>query len=199
MSAKNDKIKNDALNNLKIDRFKSYSILPSHLDILEGWTYLSMLLFEAKASLKLCVLKYEQTSYEKIEHFIEANAMYKNFILSYAKCFSKSGKMRKSLDKNDIFNERKDFLIYHDQIMQIRNTFVAHNDQNEYDTVIYLTKETSEENTLAQTYTISTPIRLFKHFEDVVDYCEQQLSIRFNKKLDKIEKKINKKIIFKNN
>lgn len=120
--------------------------------------------------------------------------MYRNFILSYSKCYSSSGKGRISLDASDIFKDNSKLEVIHKQILEIRNKHVAHNDESSFDIAINLILQNDKIIKLANTYTISTPINEFDAYLEALEYCELQVITKINKKLDKIEKRIGKKI-----
>lgn len=155
-----------------------------------------MFLVEARMSLELSETYNKNQKFTETEDMILAHGMFKNFILSYAKCFASSGKGKITLDSNEIFSLRKDLKTIHDKIISIRNTYVAHNDDNDYDITISLTKENEHEIILAQTYTVITPLSDFRSFKEALDYCEEQVIMKFNKKVDKIQAKIGKCINF---
>lgn len=193
----NSQLKLDAINNLQMTDLKSFSLDKADLTILSGWTFIAMFLVEAKTSLRLSETYNKKEKFTELEDMTLGHGMFKNFILSYAKCFSSSGKGKISLDPNEIFSLRKDLKAIHDKILSIRNTYVAHNDDNEYDISIVLTQENDHEIILAQTYTVMTPLSDYSLFKETVDYCEEQVIIKFNKKVDKIQEKIGKRINFK--
>lgn len=190
-------LKKDAIQNLQGTHLKSFSIANEDLNILSGWTYIGMYLVEAKTSLNLSENYNRKEKFTEIEDITLAHGMFKNFVLSYAKCFSSSGKGKISLDSNEIFTSRQDLKVNHEKIIKTRNTYVAHNDDNEYDISIAMTFEGKNEITLAQTYTIRTPLSDYKAFRETVEYCEEQVIIKFNKKIDKIQTRFGKNIIFK--
>lgn len=193
----NTQLKKDAIQNLQGTDLKSFSIDNEDLSILSGWTYIGMYLVEAKTSLNLSENYNRKEKFTEIEDVTLAQGMFKNFVLSYAKCFSRSGKGKISLDSNEIFSSRHDLRIVHEKIMKIRNTYVAHNDDNDYAISIAMTHEGENEITLAQTYTIMTPLSDYKVFRETLEYCEVQVIVKFNRKVDKIQIKIGKNIKFK--
>ncbi|MBP0902263.1 hypothetical protein ACFSKN_17250 [Mariniflexile gromovii] len=57
---------------------------------------------EARESLLFSKKFGNKKTFENFEEFVLANAMFKNSILSYAKCFSSSGTGKISIDANEI-------------------------------------------------------------------------------------------------
>lgn len=186
----------EAIQNLKGSSLEHYSESNDGLSFLEGWTYIGMFLVEAKTSLKLFTDFNRKDKFTEMDEIVFYQSLFKNFVLSYAKCFSSSGKGRLSLDANDVYSSQQDLKKIHEEIMEIRNKYVAHNDDSDFNISIALTSETDRELTLAQTYTIMTPVNRIKKYLEVVEFCESQVVVKFNKMVDKIEIKIGKKIIF---
>jgi len=154
-----------------------------------------MFLFEAKLSLDF-LRKYDKEKFAEMEDVILYHGLFKNFILSYAKCFSSSGKGRTALNPNDIFKTQTDLLELHHEVMKIRNTYVAHNDESDFNISVVVTSETENEIKIAQTYTVMAPVNELNRFKELVEFCEYQVVIKFNKIADKIEGVIGKKIKF---
>lgn len=165
---------------------------------LTGWTNIAMNLLDAKNSLILSKKSKEMDKLSQLEELTLANGLYKNFIMSYGKCFTSSGKGRITLNSKEIFSEKPDFLKIHENIMNTRNKYVAHSEEeNGHDISISYVDESEKEIILATTYTTLIPFGQYDTFIKVVEFCEEQVILKLNKKLDKIELKIGKKIYFK--
>lgn len=165
---------------------------------LNGWAVIGMLLVDAKNSLILSEKARRMEFLSAIEELTLSSGLFKNFVLSYSKCFSSSGKNKISLDANNIYSSRPDLKNIHEKILESRNSYVAHNDdENGYDIAIAYTTEDEKEITLAQTYTVVVPYGMFKSFIDAIEFCEEEVIKKINKKLDKLETSLGKKIILK--
>ena len=103
------------------------------------------------------------------------------------------------MNANDMFKSQTDLLEAHNKLMKIRNTYVAHNDESDYNISIVLTSEEENKISLAHTYTIMTPVNDLNNFKELVDFCEHQVVLKVNKIADKIEAKVGKKINFHSN
>lgn len=160
------------IQNLQGTDLKEYFLTKTDLNILSGRTYIAMYLIEAKMSLLLSKNKNKEEKFTKIEQVILANEMFKNFILSYSKCFSSSGNEKLLLDAKEIFSKRPDLLFFQEKILQVRKTYVAHNDENDFEVSISMTSENNNEIVLVQTYTIMTPLSDFNSFSETVEFCE---------------------------
>ncbi|WP_336731548.1 hypothetical protein [Chryseobacterium sp. VD8] len=192
-------LNNQALINIKDSNiFNEFSISNDDFKKLSGWTIIAMFLVESRNSLLLIEKSKKINDFTHIEEITFSNGLFKNSILSYCKCFSSSGKGQISLDAKNIYANRNDLLEIHQNMMEIRNKYIAHNDnENGFDIAISYTSENNNEIIFSQTYTFVIPYENFKKFTETIQYCEEQLIIRFNKKIDKLEKEIGKKIIFK--
>jgi hypothetical protein len=190
-------IKNQALINLSSSELKNHSLTNSDLAILSGWTYLGIFLFEAKTSLSLSEKFNSKTSKIEMEDMILIHSLFRNSILSYAKCFSSANGKRIKLDASNVFSKRADLLKIHEQMMEIRNTFVAHNSDNEYDLALAVVNEEKEQIELAQTYHLLLPTADFQKFNSAIEHCQYEVILKLNSKADKIEAKIGKQINFR--
>jgi hypothetical protein len=176
----------------------NFSIASEDFEGLNGWTEIAMQLLEAKNSLNISKKSKEFQDLTPQEELTLANGMFKNFILSYSKCFSSSGKHKISLDANDVFTKRQDLKEVHNSILETRNKYAAHNDdENGHDIAISYTKEGEDEIILAQTYSVIIPFGVFDSFYETINHCEEQVILKLNRKVDKLEQKIGKKINFK--
>ncbi|KQS93012.1 hypothetical protein [Chryseobacterium sp. Leaf394] len=196
---KSSNLKADALEQIQNSPLlkEYFSIAESDFEKLNGWTIIGIQLVEAKTSLELCEKIKEWKNLSQIEEIVLSNGIFKNFILNYSKCFSSSGKNRISLDANDIYSQKLDLKKIHTEILEIRNKYVAHNDdENGYDIALALTAENQKEIKLAQTYTLLIPYGSFNLFKETIEYSEKKIILKVNKIADKLEKKIGKKIIF---
>ena len=187
-------IEKNAIENISKTDLKDFLPDNAELGLLKSWNYILMFIFESKTSFSIMRKIFEKENYENIEEVILAQGMYRNFILSYSKCYSSSGKGRISLDASDIFKDNSKLEVIHKQILEIRNKHVAHNDESSFDIAINLISQNDKIVKLANTYTISTPINEFDAYLEALEYCELQVITKINEKLDKIEKRIGKKI-----
>lgn len=194
---KDSDIRKEAIKNLQGTELKGFSLDNKDISLLSGWTYLGMLLMEAKVSLEHSRKLNEKEKFTTVEEFTLAHGMFKNAIMSYAKCFASSGNGRISLDSVAIFAKRSDLKLSHDKMLEARNKYIAHNDENDFDISLIVTDENKHDVTLAQTYTAITPLSNFDQFLETIEYCQEQVIITFNKKIDKIQLRIGKEIKFK--
>lgn len=192
---KSVQIRIDATRNLQNSELKNHSLTNTDFELLSNWTYLAMFILEARTSLKISE-SLTKDKFENIDEVVHSHGMFRNGIMAYAKCFTSSGAKRISLDPNEIFSTAPELKDIHERIMNIRHSYVAHNSDNDIDIALIATIENDTELALAQTYTISKPTSELKDFYRTIEHCEKMIVEKFNKKIDKIESKINKKIRF---
>ena len=185
------------INNLQSLLSENFTINNSETQSLAAWTTLSMQILEAEKSLQFSEKFKREDEFSNYEDFVLSHALFKNGILAYAKCFSTSGKGKVSLDAKQLFKDHPELKTIHESIMEIRNTYVAHNDDNNYEMAIVLSKEENDEIILSQTITFRNPIANYSKYYELFDFCSESLVLKINGKADKIEKRIGKKIKFK--
>jgi len=189
------KIESNAKKNISTSKLNSYSLDTKDFEIISGWNYLAFFLLESRESLILSK-KLQIEVISTISEQILPHGMFKNFVLTYSKCFTSAGGKKIRLDPNNVFKDMLHLKIIHNRILEARNKYVAHNDKNDYDISLMYTNETEKEIILAPTYTIMTPLNDYELFLKTIEHCEQYVIVKFNKKLDKLETKIGKKITF---
>ena len=186
-----------ALKNIESSILKDYFFENDDLKVLSNWTYLGMFLYEAQRSLLLSKDFNDKMEFVELDDSILVNGMFKNAILSYSKCFSQSSGGKISLDAKVVFSAAPELESIHGKMMDIRNSFIAHNGTNESDIAMIGVIEDEMTVELAQTYTISTPLGDFDDFMLAICHVENWVIGVFNKKVDKIQAKIGKVITFK--
>ena len=194
--AKRDQLTQDAETNLQ-PVLKNFKLGDEQFNDLGNWTYLGIFLHDAARSIALSERFNEKDKFAEMDDVILAHGMFRNFILSYAKCFSQSGSGRISLDARQVFKGQEELLAIHNRVMEIRNTFGAHNGLNDIDVSIIATEEQTDKVILAQTYTLLTPLGEFGDFKKVISHAEEWVVITFNRKVDKLQERLGKTIVFK--
>ncbi len=106
-------------------------------------------------------------------------ALFRSYVISYAKRLSSSGKGRVSLNKKEIFKEQKEKLSTHKEVMDIRNKFVAHNDLSDRHVAVVAVKEEEDVIFFKITYSFAlwitdTEYYAFKDLIDFVKNCDNE-------------------------
>lgn len=161
----------------------------------QAWSMLLMHVHDALLSLKLLekTSKYENGG--SVEELTLQQALLRNSVMNYAKCFSQSGTGRKTLDKNSIFKDSPSLLDTHERVMLLRNKFFAHSDSSGIDFACLATKEKEDRILIKQLYTIKIPLDEISGYETLYSYCGSQIKTRIDKALDSAESKAGKPVV----
>ena len=158
------------------------------------WTYLLMQLTESKKSLELL----KNNKDEDLDSIYLKQALFRSYVISYAKNFSSSGKGRITLDKKEIFKEQKERLATHEEVMDIRNKFVAHNDFSDRDIAVLAVKEEEDVIFIKHTYSVTSGVTDTEYdaYKDLVEFVESSVIRKLNKALDSIQESEGKLVTF---
>ncbi len=158
---------------------------------------LSMLLMHAHDAIKSIILIENCSKYEvegsSEEHLLQ-QALFRNAVLNYAKCFSQSGKGRITLDKNDIYKDIEVLRDIYDKVINLRNKFFAHSDDSGLDYVSLATKEENDHIEVKQLYTIVVPLNEFPKYLTLFKFCGDAVAEKIQKSFENIENKLGKKV-----
>ena len=113
---------------------------------------------------------------------------------SYAKCFVSAGKGRQKLEASSIFKSDTACLDQHKKIMDLRHTYVAHNDENEFETVTVREEEAPGELMLHLQYAISFPFDRLYELRKLIRLVELHIVDRQRGHLAAIEREVGKPV-----
>ncbi|HHQ4785228.1 hypothetical protein ACSZND_07600 [Aeromonas hydrophila] len=132
-------------------------------------------------------------TYDAILEFL---AHFRNALNAYAKCFVSAGLGRTKLEKS-VFGANTDLLKKHERIMDLRHKYVAHSDDNEFESVSV--KEVDEYNvmTLQLQYEISFPFDRLYELRELIKYIEIHIVDRQISHVAAIEREIGKPVLIK--
>jgi hypothetical protein len=131
------------------------------------------------------------TSYDLLLDFL---GNFKGALNSYAKCFVSAGKGRIRLDASSIFNAENPRLEQHKRIMNLRHTFVAHNDENEFESVAVSHEDSPTELVLHLAFQITFPFDRFYELRDLILLVENHVVDRQTGYLSAIEREVGKPV-----
>jgi hypothetical protein len=188
--------KDELSENLKSLIDKNFAISEDETKYLNSWTNLAMQILEAQHSLEFSKTFSEKYLFDKFEEFVLSNGMFKNSILSYAKCFSSSGTGKVSLDPKDVFKNEPKLKEIHTNLMYMRNEYIAHNGNSDFELAIVFQKKAENEITLSQTITYKAPVSDYEKFFSLFEHCSNYIVEKVNKKADKMEERLGTKIKF---
>lgn len=129
-----------------------------------------------------------------MEQVLVAQSLFRTSIICYGKCYSSAGVGRITLDKNKVFKGEDKLKALHDHMVNIRNSFVAHNDENNFDIAVIAAKETDEAILIKHTYTLATPLNEYNDYRSVLSHCSEYVALGINKYLDRLQKDLGKLI-----
>jgi hypothetical protein len=159
---------------------------------------LSRLLMYLHDSMKSLILIDNASVYEpedvSNEHLLQ-QALLRNAILNYSKCFTETGKGHIKLEKSKVYDKAPHFIAVHEKMLQLRHQFFAHSDNSGLDMVIYATKETEDKIIAKQLYTIILPANEFDAYLMLFKYCGDHVKAKIEKSFTNLRHRYGKEII----
>lgn len=119
---------------------------------------------------------------------------FKNAVNSYAKCFVSAGKGRQKLEASSVFKSEPPYLDQHEKFINLRHTYLAHNDENEFETVTVREKDAPGELTLHLHYAISFPFDRLYEMRKLILRVKLHIVDRQNDHLTAIEREVGKPV-----
>lgn len=159
------------------------------------WNYLLIQMNESEKALAFARKFNDDNSLPEDDQVLLSMSMFRIAIISYGKCYAESGKGRTSLDHRNVFKGNDDLKSIHERMMAIRNTFVAHNGDNEIDRATIAVRETPIEISIKHLYTVGFIANEFYDYQRVIAFCKAFLVMAINKHLDKVQNEIGKPIL----
>jgi len=108
-------------------------------------------------------------SYEAILEFL---AHFRSALSSYAKCFVGTGPGRNRLKSSSVFGANADLLKKHQGIITLRHKYVAHGDENEFESVRVSEEEGAGELVLHLQYNLSFPFDKLYELREIIRFVE---------------------------
>lgn len=163
----------------------------SHLN---RWTYLMMQAYEAKCFLELAENKHSVHPKSTLDELLTQQALFRSFILSYAKCFTSTGKGRLKLEQNQIYGHNEKLLKFHIRAMEIRHKFAAHSDVSGLDDAALDVSEFEDHFRIKNYYSMANPLNEYSDFKELLAKLEVYIVDKLNATINSLEKKLGKKI-----
>jgi hypothetical protein len=145
---------------------------------------MNSLTFAKKYNVKPDILNDEQVSV--------TNSLFRDAIMNYAKCFASAEAKKLKLDFNavvkDLSPENKiKYKEIHEEMLRIRNSYVAHNLENEFEHSTIAAKIENTTLYLKPTYTINTPVNSFDRYFEQCGIIQNFIIDKIHKTLTKIK------------
>ena len=109
------------------------------------------------------------TSYDAILEFL---AHFRSALNAYARCFVSAGPGRSRLESSSVFGADECQLKQHNGIMDLRHKYVAHSDENEFESANVLEEEIAGELLLHLHYGVSFPFDRLYELRDLIRFVE---------------------------
>jgi hypothetical protein len=151
-------------------------------------------LFVKNAVNKLIDLKQQRTGNPKPTDEVVESSLWYSAIAQYGRCFNKNEGGYTRLEVNDIFALPTDQLLkdIHDNLMILRNRFVAHRDDTEYEQaviIMQIPKAGGDDDKIAfnikAAITFSPPIDSLKDYIKLFDFLLPKIDAKIQKQTEK--------------
>lgn len=170
-------------------------VIDERFNNINRWTFLGMQAFEARSFLLLSEKTYKAPENPSMDELLTQQALFRSFIISYAKCFSSAGKGRIKLEKSKVYENKDDLAIIHEKIMELRNKFAAHSDTSELEEGVIDTQEYEDHYRIRNLYTLALPTNEYDNYRKAITTLDEYIIIGVNKALDSLERQLGKKIL----
>jgi hypothetical protein len=119
---------------------------------------------------------------------------FRGAIISYAKCFAKAGPGKIKLEEKYVFANKPELVDQHRRIMNLRNQYVAHSDNNEMERTSIETIDTADELVIHLQYGLSFPFDRMYELRELLKHLDGHVADGLGKHVKGIERKIGKPI-----
>ena len=109
--------------------------------------------------------------------------LYKAFVVTYGKCFASGQNRGISLKAKLVFRDNEKLLQKHNQVIKVRNKYVAHADSETYEvSEVYLASSSMKHEIFVPTRKYSNPVgNSLIEEEDLVAYVYEYINVQINK------------------
>lgn len=130
---------------------------------LRRWIFLMQQIHEAKYFIK----RAEELGHPRLfvawEPMLDFLVYFRGALNSYAKCFVSAGPDKIRLKSTEVFERDSAMLVVHERIIEIRNKYVAHSDDNEFESALVVISDTGQELLARSNYNFCFPFdRLYE-------------------------------------
>lgn len=130
-------------------------------------------------------------SYDPILEFL---AHFRSALNSYAKCFVSAGSGRSKLEASSVFQSNDAQLRRHGVIMDLRHKYVAHSDENEFESANVFEEDAPDELVLRLQYDITFPFDRLYELRDLIRFVEVHLVDRQQSHIAAISREVGKSV-----
>ncbi len=119
---------------------------------------------------------------------------FRGAILSYAKCFAKTGSGKIKLEESGVFAKKPELVDKHRRIMELRNKYVAHSDENEMESTTIEPIDTPTELVIRLNYEVSFPFDRMYDLRELIKHLDGHVADGLGKHAKGIERQIGKPV-----
>jgi hypothetical protein len=119
---------------------------------------------------------------------------FRGAIIAYAKCFASAGKGKIRLEKATVFAANPELMAQHQRIIDLRNKYVAHSDDNEMERTSIDTSDTPSELVIRLSYEVSFPFDRMYELRELIKHLDQYVADGLGRHVKAIERQIGKPV-----
>jgi hypothetical protein len=182
--------KNDALKQV-IQSLPGFKDGSQEFLALDQLNYLMFFLISAMNNLTLAKKYNADQNLTKDEQTALAHSLFRDAMMSYAKCFSAAEAKKIKIDINAVIkdfteDQKNKYKAVHEKILRIRNSYIAHNLDNEYELSTVATKTENNVLYIKPVFTIQTPVGDFDDYFAQCALIQNYLVSKIHKALTRI-------------
>jgi hypothetical protein len=166
----------------------------SALDNFSRWVYLMQQIHEARYYIARAEELGHPHLWKSYESILEFLAHFRGAINAYSKCFVSAGVGRRRLEISSVFGTETDRLKKHEGIIELRNKYVSHSDENEFESAGMSKSESAEELVLALEYNLSFPFDRLYELRDLIRFVELHVVDSQQSHVEAIAREIGKSV-----
>jgi hypothetical protein len=119
---------------------------------------------------------------------------FRGAIVSYAKCFATTGPGRIKLEEKHVFGNKTELVNQHRRIMELRNKYVAHSDDNEMESTSIETIDKPGELLVSLQYRMSFPFDRMYELRELIKHLDRHIADGLERPVKGIEGRLHKPV-----
>lgn len=119
---------------------------------------------------------------------------FRGALISYAKCFAKTGPGKIKLEEKNVFASRPELMEQHRRIIDLRNKYVAHSDENEMESTSIHTTDSPEELVIRLDYRLSFPFDRMYELRELIKHLDSYVAEGLDRHVSGISRNIGKPV-----
>jgi hypothetical protein len=119
---------------------------------------------------------------------------FRGAIIAYAKCFASAGKGKIRLEKATVFAAKPGLIAQHQRIIDLRNKYVAHSDDNEMEHTSIEHTDTPSELVIRLNYEVSFPFDRMYELRELIKHLDEYVADGLGRHMKAIERQMGKPV-----